>query len=90
MKHYLTVGELKRLLERYDNEDEIAIVLPERNKEGYVKSYHLVNAAAHFTDTTNDEIPNVIMLASHDGSIKDFCSRACVQPDEILFEELMD
>lgn len=90
MKHYLTVGELKRLLERYDNEDELAIVLPERDKEGYVKSYHLVNAAAHLTDSTNDEIPNVIMLASHDGSIEDFCSRACVQPDKILFEEHLD
>lgn len=90
MKHYLTVGELKRFLERYDNKDEIAIVLPECDKEGYVKSYHLVNAAARLTDSTNDEIPNVIMLASHDGSIEDFCSRACVQPDEILFEEGMD
>lgn len=88
MKHYLTVGKLKEILDKYD--DEICIVIPERDKEGYVKSYYLVNAAAHLTDSTNDEIPNVIMLANHDGSIEDFCSRACVQPDEILFEEDMD
>lgn len=85
MKHYLTVGKLKEILDKYD--DEVGIVVPICDEEGYVKSYHLVNAAAHLTDSTNDEIPNVIMLASYDGSIEDFCSRACVQPDEILFEE---
>lgn len=88
MKHYLTVGELKKILDKYD--DEICIVVPICDEEGYADSYNLVNKVAHLTDSTEDEIPEVIMLTSSNIAIEDFCSRACVQPDEILFEEGMD
>lgn len=85
MKYYLTVGKLKEILDKYD--DEIGIVVPVCDKEGYANSYNLVNKVAHLTDSTEDEIPEVIMLASSHVAIEDFCSRACVQPDKVLFTE---
>ena len=85
MKHYLTVGKLKEILNKYD--DEVGIVVPICDEKGYVEAYNLVNKVAHLTDSTEDEIPEVIMLTSSNASIEDFCSHACVQPDEILFEE---
>lgn len=88
MKHYLTVGKLKEILDKYD--DEVGIVVPICDEKGYVEGYNLINKVAHLTDSTEDEIPEVIMLASSNVAIEDFCSRACVQPDEILFEEDMD
>lgn len=88
MKHYLTVGKLKEILDKYD--DEICIVFPICDEEGYVQGYNLINKVAHLTDSTEEEIPEVIMLASSNVAIKDLCSRACVQPDEILFEKDMD
>lgn len=88
MKHYLTVGKLKKILDKYD--DEICIVVPICDEEGYAENYTLINKAAHLTDSTDDEIPEVIMLASSNVAIEDFCSRACVRPDEILFEEDAD
>ena len=88
MKHYLTVGKLKEILDKYD--DEICIVFPICDEEGYVQGYNLINKVAHLTDSTEEEIPEVIMLTSSNVAIKDLCSHACVQPDEILFEEDMD
>lgn len=85
MKHYLTVGKLKEILDKYD--DEVGIVVPICDEEGYAESYNLINKVAHLTDSTEDEIPEVIMLTSSNVAIEDFCSRACVQPDEILFTE---
>ena len=85
MKYYLTVGKLKEILDKYD--DEVGIVVPICDEEGYVEGYNLINKVAHLTDSTEDEIPEVIMLASSNVDIKDFCSRACVQPDEVLFPE---
>ena len=88
MKHYLTVGKLKEILDKYD--DEVGIVVPICNEEGYAEFYNLVNKVAHLTDSTEDEIPEVIMLTSSNVDIEEFCSRAYVQPDEILFEEHID
>ena len=85
MKYYLTVGKLKEILDKYD--DKVGIVVPFCDKEGYANSYNLVNKVAHLTDSTEDEIPEVIMIASSHVDIEDFCSRACVQPDEVLFTE---
>ena len=81
MKHYLTVGKLKEILDKYD--DGVGIVVPICDEEGYVESYNLINKVAHLTDSTEDEIPEVIMLTSSNVAIEDFCS----QPDEVLFAE---
>ena len=85
MKHYLTVGKLKEILDKYD--DEVGVVVPICDEEGYAESYNLINKVVHLTDSTEDEIPEVIMLASSNVAIEDFCSRARVQPDEVLFTE---
>jgi hypothetical protein len=85
MKHYLTVGKLKEILDKYD--DEVGVVVPICDEEGYAESYNLINKVAHLTDSTEDEIPEVIMLTNSNVAIEDFCSRACVQPDEVLFTE---
>ena len=82
MKHYLTVGKLKEILDKYD--DEVGVVVPICDEEGYAESYNLINKVVHLTDSTEDEIPEVIMLASSNVAIEDFCSRARVHPDEVV------
>lgn len=88
MEKYLTVGKLKEILNQYD--DSLAFVVPVYDDYGYVESYNLVNRVAHLTDSTDNEIPEVLLLASHGMGIEELCSYAYVKPDKVLFEENLD